>query len=120
MVISVQDTQSQNKPDHRPVRASDCMDVVYQEIQNHTQPRAVYFAISVHLLPHHPHIKQSRPRPWEVPQVTYLSSLVRHQPLSFPPKMTQVLIVFGSLQPTGHLITYAGFSSWFRRYLPLS
>lgn len=38
MVVSVQETQSQNKPDHRPVRGPDCMGLVYQESQNHTAP----------------------------------------------------------------------------------
>lgn len=32
----------------------------------------------------HPDMKQSRPRPWEVPQVTYLSSMDRRKPPTFP------------------------------------
>lgn len=51
---------------------------------NQTPPHAACLASAV-LFPSsssslHPDLKQSRPRPWEVPQVTYLSSMDRHLP----------------------------------------
>lgn len=42
------------------------------------------FSSSSHPLPLHPDLKQSRPRPWEVTLVTYLSSVDRHKPPTFP------------------------------------